>query len=46
MYVWREQGPGAEQNRGSKVYFTSRIDAIDAEITRMKATIGRVRRKL
>jgi uncharacterized small protein (DUF1192 family) len=39
MYVWREQGPGAEQNRGSRVYFTSRIDAIDAEITRMKARL-------
>jgi hypothetical protein len=39
MYVWREQGPGAEQNRGSEVYYTSRIDAIDAEITTMKARL-------
>lgn len=37
--VWREQGPGAEQNRGSRVYYTSRMDAIDAEITRMKARL-------
>jgi hypothetical protein len=39
VYVWREQGPGAEQNRGSEVYYTSRINAIDAEITTMKARL-------
>ena len=39
IYVWREQGPGAEQNKGSEVYYTSRMDAIDAEITRMKARL-------
>ena len=39
MYIWREQGPGAEQNRGSAVYYTSRINAIDAEITTMKARL-------
>jgi hypothetical protein len=39
MYIWREQGPGAQQNRGSEVYYTSRIDAIDAEITKMKARL-------
>jgi hypothetical protein len=39
MYIWREQGPGAQQNRGSEVYYTSRIDAIDAEINTMKARL-------
>jgi hypothetical protein len=39
VYIWREQGPGAQQNRGSEVYYTSRINAIDAEITTMKARL-------
>jgi hypothetical protein len=39
IYIWREQGPGAEQNKGSQVYYTSRMDAIDAEITKMKARL-------
>lgn len=36
IYVWDEQGPGAEQNRNSKVFFDRRIDEINQQIDTMK----------
>jgi hypothetical protein len=36
IFVWGEQGPGAEQNRNSRVFFDSRINAIDQQIDAMK----------
>jgi uncharacterized small protein (DUF1192 family) len=36
IFVWGEQGPGAEQNRNSRVFFDSRINAIDQQIDTMK----------
>ena len=36
LFVWGEQGPGAEQNRNSRLYFDSRINDIDQQIDAMK----------
>jgi hypothetical protein len=36
IFVWGEQGVGAEQNRNSRLYFDSRINAIDQQIDAMK----------
>jgi len=36
IYVWGEQGPGAEQNRNSRVFFDRRINDIEQQIDTMK----------
>jgi hypothetical protein len=36
IYVWGEQGPGAEQNRNSKLFFDRRINDIEQQIDTMK----------
>ena len=36
LFVWGEQGLGAEQNRNSRLYFDSRINDIDQHIDTMK----------
>jgi uncharacterized small protein (DUF1192 family) len=36
IYVWDEQGPGAEQNRNSKLFFDRRINDIEQQIDTMK----------
>ena len=36
IYVWGEQGPGAEQNRNSKIFYDRRINDIEQQIDTMK----------
>ena len=36
IYVWSEQGPGAEQNRNSKLFFDRRINDIEQQVDTMK----------
>jgi hypothetical protein len=36
IFVWDEQGPGAEQNRNSKLFYDRRINDIEQQIDTMK----------